>query len=113
MTDMTQETPQEECLLIPPDRLGKDTLDALIEEFVLREGTDYGHSEYTLIEKKAMVMSQLKNTNRLQYAYGKYDSSGEAVIRQLSWGLSWGRRSTFLTIDIHYHSEKAYIFNDL
>ena len=34
---------------------------AVIEEFISREGTDYGHREYTLDEKVEKVKSQLVN----------------------------------------------------
>ena len=44
---------------IPHNQLSKETLLAIIEEFVSREGTDYGHREYTIEEKVEMVKSQL------------------------------------------------------
>jgi len=47
-------------MLIPYQQLNPDTLQALIEAFVLREGTDYGDSELSLAEKVAMVMSQIQ-----------------------------------------------------
>lgn len=47
-------------MLIPYQQLNPDTLQALIEAFVLREGTDYGDSELSLAEKVAIVMSQIQ-----------------------------------------------------
>tara|TARA_Y100000766_G_C18792186_1_gene548791 strand:+ start:775 stop:981 length:207 start_codon:yes stop_codon:yes gene_type:complete len=44
---------------IPYNQLSKHTLLAVIEEFISREGTDYGHKEYTLDEKVEKVKSQL------------------------------------------------------
>ena len=44
---------------IPPERLASETLDAVIESFVLREGTDYGVTEVPLSEKIAQVRKQL------------------------------------------------------
>ena len=44
---------------VPPDQLNAATLDAIIESFVLREGTDYGASEVSLEEKIAQVRRQL------------------------------------------------------
>ena len=44
---------------IPYKQLSKRTLLAVIEEFISREGTDYGHREYTLDEKVEKVKSQL------------------------------------------------------
>ncbi len=45
---------------IPFDKLSPDALRGVIEEFVLREGTDYGLHAYTLDDKVAHVMSQLQ-----------------------------------------------------
>ena len=44
---------------IPYNQLSEQTLLAVIEEFISREGTDYGHGEYTLDEKVEKVKSQL------------------------------------------------------
>ena len=44
---------------IPPQRLSADILDALIEEYVLREGTDYGRHEIALEDKIAQVRGQI------------------------------------------------------
>ena len=44
---------------IPHNQLPEETLLAVIEEFVSREGTDYGHLVFTFDEKVAMVKSQL------------------------------------------------------
>ena len=44
---------------IPHNRLSEETLLAVIEEFISREGTDYGHRVYTFDEKVEMVKSQL------------------------------------------------------
>lgn len=53
--------PREGVLVIPWERLSADVLDAIIDEFVLREGTDYGASEVSLADKKSDVFSQLQN----------------------------------------------------
>lgn len=42
-------------MVIPYQALESDTLDALIEEFVTRDGTDYGEHEMSLAEKVAQV----------------------------------------------------------
>lgn len=44
---------------IPRESLSPETLRALIEEFVTRDGTDYGAVERTLEEKVAAVERQL------------------------------------------------------
>lgn len=53
-------------MIIPWKELDNDTLDNLIESFVLREGTDYGEQERSLEQKVKDVRRQL--------------NSGEAVL---------------------------------
>lgn len=53
-------------MIIPYDQLNTDTLTALLEEFVSRDGTDYGDEEIPLDRKVAQVKAKLV--------------SGEAVI---------------------------------
>ena len=48
-------------MIIPYNQLNSETLQSLIEAFVLREGTDYGESEYSLEEKVEHVMNQLRD----------------------------------------------------
>ncbi|WP_449543415.1 YheU family protein [Enterobacter ludwigii] len=48
-------------MIIPWQDLSPDTLDNLIESFVLREGTDYGEHERSLEQKVNDVMRQLKS----------------------------------------------------
>jgi hypothetical protein len=45
---------------VPYGELSADLLNAVIESFVLREGTDYGEREFSLEEKVARVIGQLK-----------------------------------------------------
>lgn len=45
---------------IPHQALSPETLQALVEEFVLREGTDYGETEVTLPRKSLQIMQQLE-----------------------------------------------------
>ena len=54
----SEETP--EPVEVPYGELPKDLLHAVIESFVLREGTDYGEREFSLEDKVARVVSQLK-----------------------------------------------------
>jgi uncharacterized protein YheU (UPF0270 family) len=51
--------PTAELVVIPHTKLSGDALQAVIESFVLREGTDYGGHEFSLQEKVAHVMRQL------------------------------------------------------
>jgi uncharacterized protein YheU (UPF0270 family) len=45
---------------IPFMALSSDTLEAIIEEFITREGTDYGEREYSLATKVEQVKQQLQ-----------------------------------------------------
>lgn len=47
-------------VLVPREILSEETLQALIESFVLREGTDYGAQEISLQTKIDQVLKQLK-----------------------------------------------------
>lgn len=48
-------------MIIPWQEIAPETLDSLIESFVLREGTDYGEQERTLTQKVADVKKQLQS----------------------------------------------------
>lgn len=50
----------EDCVLVPAESLSAEALAALLEEFITREGADYGLREYSLDEKKADVHAQLR-----------------------------------------------------
>jgi uncharacterized protein YheU (UPF0270 family) len=55
---MNDEAPQ--AVVVPYTELAQDLLHAVVESYVLREGTDYGEKEYSLEDKVAHVISQLK-----------------------------------------------------
>lgn len=57
-----------EFVLVPAQRLQADVLQALLEEYASRDGTDYGERERTLEEKVAQLLRQL-HTNDLQILY--------------------------------------------
>jgi uncharacterized protein len=54
----SEETP--EPVEVPYGELPAELLNAVIESFVLREGTDYGEKELSLEDKVARVVAQLK-----------------------------------------------------
>ncbi|WP_084005493.1 YheU family protein [Gilvimarinus polysaccharolyticus] len=47
-------------MIIPHQQLARETLDALIEEFVTREGTEYGEQDISLDVKVEQVRRQLE-----------------------------------------------------
>lgn len=46
-------------VIVPAEALSPNALQGLLEEFVTREGTEYGAREYSLSEKVASVQRQL------------------------------------------------------
>ncbi|MFI5378006.1 MAG: YheU family protein [Tepidisphaerales bacterium] len=48
-------------IVIPCDRLRAETLDALIEEFVTRDGAVHGHTDTPIERQIAAVRRQLKS----------------------------------------------------
>jgi len=50
-------------MLIPYQQLDEITLNNLIEQYILREGTDYGEIEFSLQEKVSQILQQLKNND--------------------------------------------------
>lgn len=73
----TEDTEAEAAPPIPvaPGDLAPDTLRAVIESFVLREGTDYGLHEVELNDKVAQVLGQLERRE----AYVVFDPSTGSI----------------------------------
>lgn len=71
------EREQEEAapVRVAPDDLAPDTLRAVIESFVLREGTDYGPQETSLDGKVAQVLAQVRRGD----AHIVFDPGTESV----------------------------------
>ena len=47
-------------MIIPFDTIDNETLQSLVESFVLREGTDYGEVEISMQEKVDQIIEQLR-----------------------------------------------------
>lgn len=56
---MTENDSPQPPVLVPKEALSSETLNALIESFILREGTDYGAAEASLETKLTQVRKQL------------------------------------------------------
>ena len=52
--------PEQNGVEVPWEALPAETLQRVLEEFVTREGTDYGDSSFTMDEKVAHVRRQLE-----------------------------------------------------
>ena len=55
-------------MVIPYQKLQHETLINLIKEFVMREGTDYTHNDYSIEMKIESVLKQL-NDGRAQIVF--------------------------------------------
>ena len=66
---------QDEGIRVAPDDLAPATLRAVIESFVLREGTDYGVEETSLDDKVEQVLIQL----RRGLAHITFDPASESI----------------------------------
>ena len=62
-------------MIIPPDQLSAEALNGLVEEFITREGTDYGCQEMDLTTKVEQVRTQL-DTNEVMIIF---DTATESV----------------------------------
>jgi len=54
------DTPEEGVIRVPADMLSADALNGIIEEFVSREGTDYGDYDFSFDDKKDQVRAQIR-----------------------------------------------------
>ena len=46
-------------MIIPYTELDADTLNSLVQSFILREGTDYGNNEVSLDNKTRQILEQI------------------------------------------------------
>lgn len=68
----------DEWVVIPPAALSTEALAGLIEQYVLREGTEYGQRDYTLDEKVRHVRRQLE-AGRVLIVYWSEHNEAEIV----------------------------------
>jgi uncharacterized protein len=61
-------------MLIPHQQLSAEALQGVIEDFVTRDGTDYGESEATLSVKVAQVKTHL-NQGRIVIVFDENEES--------------------------------------
>lgn len=61
MDDSSNENSVPNYVIVPQAKLSEEAFNGLIDEFILREGTDYGQREFTLEEKHAQIHRQLNN----------------------------------------------------
>ncbi|WP_445766239.1 YheU family protein [Rheinheimera sp.] len=69
-------------MIIPYTDIADDTLNNLIEYYVLREGTDYGEQEMPMAAKVAMVKRQLQS-GEVVIVYSELHESVNLMPKQL------------------------------
>jgi uncharacterized protein len=62
-------------MIIPYQQISPEALQGLIEEFITREGTDYGETEFSLAQKVKQVEQQLARGDVVIV----YDAASESV----------------------------------
>ena len=80
---MDEERDADPRIEVPYTRLERDVLRRLIEEFVTRDGTDYGAVEVTLGAKVARVMQQLE-AGELSIVVDPEEQAIDIVLRPLA-----------------------------
>ena len=68
---------------VPYGELSAELLHAVVESFVLREGTDYGEREYSFEDKVAHVMRQLRK-GEAKILFDPESESVTIAVRQAS-----------------------------
>jgi uncharacterized protein YheU (UPF0270 family) len=74
------ETPDGEGVLVDYQALAPDTLRSLVEDFVTRDGTDYGVVEASIERRVGDVMAQLKRGDAV-IAFDPVTASATIVVR--------------------------------
>lgn len=72
-----------EFMIIPYHELSEQTLQALIEDFVTRDGTDYGWDELSMQEKARKLLALLE-TGELLISYNEASQTCGLVSREQS-----------------------------
>ena len=82
-----EQGPAEGVICIPWQQLSQDALDGIIEEFVSREGTDYGDYDYSFDDKKDQIHAQIRS-GKVQVVFDPVGETCQLVLSdQLPSGL--------------------------
>ena len=85
MTDKNQEDQQEEGVEVPYQQISPDTLRKMIQEFVTRDGADWGEAGCRLEDKVQQVLQQLKN-NQVKVVFDLRSETANIVSSQNHFG---------------------------
>lgn len=62
-------------MIVPIDRISPEVLENILDEFISREGTDYGEYEASLLKKREQLITQI-HAGEL---YITYDDASESI----------------------------------
>ena len=68
-------------MIVPPEALSPQTLDALIEEFVTRDGAVHGHHDASMPQQTAAVM-KLLSSGKAVILFDEQDESCTIVLKE-------------------------------
>ncbi|MDF1762215.1 MAG: YheU family protein [Oleibacter sp.] len=74
-------TPGEGVIAIPWQHLSEDALVAIMDDFITREGTDYGDYADTLEAKRGQVLGQIQ-TGKVVILFDPVESSCHLVLKE-------------------------------
>lgn len=80
MTEQKISARPEQGIVVPYDQINPATLRTMIQEFVSRDGADWGDAHGTLEEKVKQVLAQL-NSGRVQVVFDLNSNSANLVAR--------------------------------
>lgn len=80
MTDQKISARPEQGIVVPYDQINPATLRTMIQEFVSRDGADWGDARGTLEDKVKQVLAQL-NSGRVQVVFDLNSNSANLVAR--------------------------------
>ena len=58
---MSEATPATQAVEIPLEMISAEALEGIIDNFILREGTDYGANEVSMERKREQIRNQLES----------------------------------------------------
>ena len=76
-------------MIIPYSELSEDALQALIEDFVTRDGTDYGEAEMSTQEKAEHLLALLKSGEML-ITYNEVTEDCGLITKDQLGSNNWG-----------------------
>lgn len=75
--------PANNFIVVPIEKVSDEALEGLINEFILREGTDYGPREFTLEAKHQQLRKQLAS-GKIVIVFDPEEESASIVQKELA-----------------------------